>query len=95
MDLGYKLNDNTYQGIFTTALPKLKALRDFEKNGYPEMRMNMVQTVLVSHKHLRGLEHFSHILSPNLCILLVVQRRINIGTLMCRLSRAETCENLL
>ena len=58
MDLGYKLNNNTYQGIFTTALPELKALlRDFEKNGYPEMRMNMVQTVLVSHKHLRGLEH--------------------------------------
>ena len=31
MDLGYKLNDNTYQGIFTTALPELEALRDFEK----------------------------------------------------------------
>ena len=46
---------NTYQGIFTTALPEFKALRDFEWIGYPEMRMDMVQTVLASHKHLHGL----------------------------------------
>ena len=45
----YKLNSNTYQGIFSTALPEFKALRDFEWIGYPEMRMNMVQTVLASH----------------------------------------------
>lgn len=44
-----------YQGIFTTALPEFKALRDFEWIGYPEMRMDMVQTVLASHKHLHGL----------------------------------------
>ena len=51
----HKLNSNMYQGIFTTALPEFKALRDFEWIGYPEMRMDMVQTVLASHKHLHGL----------------------------------------
>jgi hypothetical protein len=49
------LKSNTYQGIFTTALPEFKALRDFEWIGYPEMRMDMVQIVLASHKHLHGL----------------------------------------
>ncbi|KAF8800399.1 hypothetical protein BYT27DRAFT_7175403 [Phlegmacium glaucopus] len=41
--------------IFKTALPEFKALRDFEWIGYPEMRVDTVQTVLASHKHLHGL----------------------------------------
>ncbi|KAF9480642.1 hypothetical protein BDN70DRAFT_856497 [Pholiota conissans] len=41
--------------IFKTALPEFKALRDFEWIGYPEMRADMVQAVLASHKHLHGL----------------------------------------
>ncbi|KAF8900469.1 hypothetical protein CPB84DRAFT_1815399 [Gymnopilus junonius] len=41
--------------IFKTALPEFKALRDFEWIGYPEMRADMVQVVLASHKHLHGL----------------------------------------
>jgi hypothetical protein len=53
--LGYKLNSNMYQGIFTTALPEFKALHDFEWISYPEMSMDMVQTILASHKHLHGL----------------------------------------
>ena len=43
------------KGIFKTALPEFKALRDFEWIGYPEMRMDMVQTILASHKHIHGL----------------------------------------
>ncbi|KAF9033130.1 hypothetical protein BJ165DRAFT_1515789 [Panaeolus papilionaceus] len=41
--------------IFRTALPEFKALKDFEWIGYPEMRADMVQAVLASHKHLHGL----------------------------------------
>ncbi|KAF8962211.1 hypothetical protein BDZ97DRAFT_1130863 [Flammula alnicola] len=41
--------------IFKTALLEFKALRDFEWIGYPEMRADMVQAVLASHKHLHGL----------------------------------------
>ncbi|KAF8154245.1 hypothetical protein B0H34DRAFT_661953 [Crassisporium funariophilum] len=41
--------------IFKTALPEFRALRDFEWIGYPEMRADMVQAVLASHKHLHGL----------------------------------------
>ncbi|KAF8056039.1 hypothetical protein FPV67DRAFT_1534918 [Lyophyllum atratum] len=41
--------------IFKTALPEFKALVDFEWIGYPEMRAEMVQAVLASHPHLRGL----------------------------------------
>ncbi|KAF8182895.1 hypothetical protein BJ912DRAFT_977037 [Pholiota molesta] len=44
-----------YSGIFKTALPEFKELRDFEWIGYPEMRADMVQAVLASHKHLHGL----------------------------------------
>jgi hypothetical protein len=51
--LGYKLM--SFKGIFKTALPEFKALRDFEWIGYPEMRMDMVQIVLASHKHIHGL----------------------------------------
>ncbi|KAF7360763.1 hypothetical protein MVEN_00808300 [Mycena venus] len=41
--------------IFRSALPEFKALRDFEWIGYPEMRAEMVQTVLATHPHLHGL----------------------------------------
>ncbi|KAJ7787564.1 hypothetical protein B0H14DRAFT_2473252 [Mycena olivaceomarginata] len=41
--------------IFRSALPAFKALRDFEWIGYPEMRAEMVQTILASHPHLHGL----------------------------------------
>ncbi|KAG6917132.1 hypothetical protein DXG01_003722 [Tephrocybe rancida] len=41
--------------IFKTALPEFKSLVDFEWIGYPEMRAEMVQTVLASHPQLRGL----------------------------------------
>ncbi|KAF8064383.1 hypothetical protein FPV67DRAFT_219414 [Lyophyllum atratum] len=41
--------------IFKTALPEFKALVEFEWIGYPEMRAEMVQAVLASHPHLRGL----------------------------------------
>lgn len=43
------------QGIFRTALPEFKALRDFEWIGYPEMRAEMVQAVFESHSQLHGL----------------------------------------
>lgn len=42
-------------GIFRTALPEFKSLRDFEWIGYPELRADMVQAVLKSHSHLHGL----------------------------------------
>jgi hypothetical protein len=42
-------------GIFRTALPEFKALRDFEWIGYPELRADMVQAVLASHSHLHSL----------------------------------------
>lgn len=45
----------SHSGIFKTALPEFKELRDFEWIGYPEMRADMVQAVLASHKHLHGL----------------------------------------
>lgn len=41
--------------IFKTALPEFKALVDFEWIGYPEFRAEMVQAVLESHPHLKGL----------------------------------------
>ncbi|KAF8205773.1 hypothetical protein K438DRAFT_1818498 [Mycena galopus ATCC 62051] len=41
--------------IFKSTLPEFKALRDFEWIGYPEMRADMVQTVLASHPHLHRL----------------------------------------
>ncbi|KAJ7824192.1 hypothetical protein B0H14DRAFT_3874942 [Mycena olivaceomarginata] len=41
--------------IFRSTLPVFKALRDFEWIGYPEMRAEMVQTILASHPHLHGL----------------------------------------
>ena len=44
-----------HKGIFKTALPAFKGLRDFEWIGYPEMRADMVQAVLANHKHLHGL----------------------------------------
>jgi hypothetical protein len=43
------------EGIFRTALPEFKALRDFEWIGYPEMRADMVQAVLATHSHLHSL----------------------------------------
>jgi hypothetical protein len=44
-----------YQGLFRTALPSFKALRELEWIGYPEMRADMVQAVLASHPHLQSL----------------------------------------
>lgn len=44
-----------FTGIFKTSLPAFRALRDFEWIGYPEMRAEVVQTVLTTHKHLHGL----------------------------------------
>ncbi|KAG6876142.1 hypothetical protein C0992_000693 [Termitomyces sp. T32_za158] len=41
--------------IFKTALPEFKALVDFEWIGYPELRAEMVQAVMKSHPHLKGL----------------------------------------
>ncbi|KAJ7092432.1 hypothetical protein B0H15DRAFT_833910 [Mycena belliarum] len=41
--------------IFRSTLPEFRALRDFEWIGYPEMRAEMVQTVLATHPHLHGL----------------------------------------
>ncbi|KAJ3770498.1 hypothetical protein FB446DRAFT_744112 [Lentinula raphanica] len=41
--------------LFRTALPEFKALEDFEWIGYPELRADMVQTILRSHRHLHGL----------------------------------------
>ncbi|KAF5342852.1 hypothetical protein D9757_014921 [Collybiopsis confluens] len=41
--------------LFRTALPEFKALQDFEWIGYPEMRADMVQAILPSHKGLHGL----------------------------------------
>ncbi|KAJ7607504.1 hypothetical protein FB45DRAFT_993876 [Roridomyces roridus] len=41
--------------IFRSALPEFKALKDFEWIGYPELRADMVQTVLSTHSHLHGL----------------------------------------
>ncbi|KIY63496.1 hypothetical protein CYLTODRAFT_403166 [Cylindrobasidium torrendii FP15055 ss-10] len=38
-----------------TALPKFKALRDFEWIGYPEMRADVVASVLETHSHIQGL----------------------------------------
>lgn len=51
----FNLSLTPHEGIFKTALPEFKALRDFEWIGYPEMRADMVQAVLASHKHLHGL----------------------------------------
>ncbi|KAJ7153420.1 hypothetical protein C8R43DRAFT_1001883 [Mycena crocata] len=41
--------------IFRSTLPEFKALQDFEWIGYPEMRAEMVQTVLSTHSQLHGL----------------------------------------
>ncbi|KAJ8519282.1 hypothetical protein ONZ45_g3757 [Pleurotus djamor] len=41
--------------IFRTALPEFKALQDFEWIGYPELRAEMVQTILASHSHIHSL----------------------------------------
>jgi len=41
--------------IFRNTLPAFKALREFEWIGYPELRADMVQTVLASHPHIRSL----------------------------------------
>ncbi|KAJ6554424.1 hypothetical protein B0H19DRAFT_1262788 [Mycena capillaripes] len=41
--------------IFRSTLPEFKSLKDFEWIGYPEMRAEMVQTVLSTHSHLHGL----------------------------------------
>lgn len=42
-------------GIFRSALPSFKSLREFEWIGYPELRADVVQAVLCSHPHLRSL----------------------------------------
>ena len=83
-----------YQGIFTTALPEFKAFWDFEWIGYPEMRMDMVQTVLASHKHLHGLGlmyvNFTFFTYISLTFLYIV-----VGTLTLSAYRlSKTCENL-
>lgn len=41
--------------IFRTALPEFKDLREFEWIGYPELRAEMVQAILLSHSKLQGL----------------------------------------
>ncbi|KAJ7264050.1 hypothetical protein B0H12DRAFT_272542 [Mycena haematopus] len=41
--------------IFRSTLPEFKALRDFEWIGYPEMRAEIVQTILATHPHVHGL----------------------------------------
>ncbi|KAJ7123748.1 hypothetical protein C8R44DRAFT_831289 [Mycena epipterygia] len=41
--------------IFRSTLPEFKSLQDFEWIGYPEMRAEMVQTVLSTHSRLHGL----------------------------------------
>ncbi len=38
-----------------TALPKFKELQDFEWIGYPEMRADVVQSVLATHAHIQSL----------------------------------------
>lgn len=43
------------KGMFRTALPEFKSLRDFEWIGYPEFRADMVQVVLKTHRHLQSL----------------------------------------
>lgn len=42
-------------GMFREALPAFKTLQEFEWIGYPEMRQDMIQAVLATHPHLRGL----------------------------------------
>ncbi|EGN94620.1 hypothetical protein SERLA73DRAFT_114070 [Serpula lacrymans var. lacrymans S7.3] len=41
--------------MFRAALPEFKALREFEWIGYPEMRADMVSSLLASHPHIRCL----------------------------------------
>ncbi|KZT03268.1 uncharacterized protein LAESUDRAFT_659991 [Laetiporus sulphureus 93-53] len=41
--------------LFRAALPAFAALREFEWIGYPEMRVEMVRTLLSSHPRLQGL----------------------------------------
>ena len=47
--------DTQHQGIFRVALPEFKALKDFEWIGYPELKADMVQSVLNSHPNLQSL----------------------------------------
>jgi hypothetical protein len=39
-------------GLFRTALPEFKALREFEWIGYPELQAEMVQVLFKSHPKL-------------------------------------------
>ncbi|KAF7327189.1 hypothetical protein MKEN_00296000 [Mycena kentingensis (nom. inval.)] len=41
--------------IFSTAIPAFNALRTFEWIGYPEMRAELVQTILSAHPRIQGL----------------------------------------
>ncbi|KAJ7049070.1 hypothetical protein C8F01DRAFT_1003219 [Mycena amicta] len=41
--------------IFRSTIPEFKALQTFEWIGYPEMRVELVQTILTTHPHLQCL----------------------------------------
>lgn len=42
-------------GIFRNALPAFRSLQEFEWIGYPELRADMVQSILASHPNLHAL----------------------------------------